>query len=315
MSFVVEKPGLQTLIQGAARRGMRHLGVPLSGAADPLSLALANRLVGNALAAAALEVTLSGMTLVCTAPGRIAVSGATRTIVVDGKAKPMQHRLDLAADSRIELGPAESGARSYIAVAGAFAAREVLGSPSTYLPARMGGYDGRALEAGDMLGIAGEPEGEGAAATPPEFCWTPPAAWTLRALPGAEIELLDAASQAALFRERFHVGGRNDRMGVALEGVGLRSRSSGDLDSRPVFPGTVQCPESGQLFVLGADAQTTGGYPRVLEIIRADRSLIGQLRTGSVFHFLCRDAETAASEFKSLHAFWSDWLPGVDALL
>jgi biotin-dependent carboxylase-like uncharacterized protein len=315
MSLVVETPGLKTLVQGAPRRGLRHLGVPLSGAADPLSLALANRLVGNALAAAALEVTLAGMSLECTAPCRFAVTGAPRSIAVDGEARPMHHRLELSADSRIEFGPAEGGARSYLAIAGAFEAEEVLGSPSTYLPARMGGYDGRVLEAGDILRVAGEPEGEGAAATPPEYRWTPPTAWTLRALPGAEFELLDVASQAALFSERFRVGGRNDRMGVLLEGLTLSSRSAGALDSRPVFPGTVQCPESGQLFVLGADAQTTGGYPRVAEIIRADRSLIGQLRTGAVFHFLRRDAETAASELKSLHAFWSDWLPGVEAML
>ncbi len=315
MSFVVETPGLQTLVQGAPRRGMRHLGVPLSGAADPLSLALANRLVGNALAAAALEVTLTGMTLVCTRACRIAVSGAPRKLKVNGELRPMQHRLELTAQARLELGPAESGARSYIAVGGAFAAREVLGSPSTYLPARLGGHDGRALEEGDTLEIAGEPDSDGAEATPPEFCWTPPPAWTLRALPGAEFELLDAASRAALFADRFRVGGRNDRMGVALDGVTLSSRSAGDLDSRPVFPGTVQCPESGRLFVLGADAQTTGGYPRVLEIIRADRALIGQLRTGSGFHFLRRDAETAASELKSLHAFWSDWLPGIETLV
>lgn len=315
MSLVVETPGLQTLVQGAPRRGMRHMGVPLSGAADPLSLALANRLVGNPLAAAALEVTLSGMSLVSTAPCRIAITGAPRAIVLDGAGMSMHQRLDVSPNTRIELAPAESGARSYLAVAGAFAAAEVLGSPSTYLPARIGGYNGRALEAGDVLGFAGEPASAGAAETPPEFRWTPPATWTLRALPGAEFGLLDAASRVALFSKRFRVGGRNDRMGVALAGISLESRSAGDLDSRPVFPGTVQCPESGQPFVLGVDAQTTGGYPRVAEIIRADRPQVGQLRTGATVHFLHRDARTAASELESLHAFWSDWLPGVDALL
>ena len=124
-----------------------------------------------------------------------------------------------------------------------------------------------------------------------------------------------AAGQQALFGERFLVGGRNDRMGVQLDGIRLRSQSAGDLDSRPVFPGTVQCPESGQPFVLGVDAQTTGGYPRVAEVIRADRSQLGQLRSGAALHLLKRDAETAARELKALHAFWSDWLPGIDALL
>ncbi len=315
MSFLVETPGLQTLVQGAPRRGLRHQGVPASGAADPLSLALANRLVGNPLAAAALEVTLSGVRLTCTLPCRIAVTGAACTVTVNGEARAMHARLDVPSGARVELGAAECGARSYLAVAGGVAAREVLGSPSTYLPARMGGHEGRALEAGDVLEFAGDPAGEGAADTPAEFRWAPPATWTLRAVAGAEFELLDDTGQAALFAERFRVGGRNDRMGVALDGLRLTSRSAGDLDSTPVFPGTVQCPESGQPFVLGVDAQTTGGYPRIAEIIRADRALIGQLSTGAAFHFLRRDAETAASELESMHAFWSGWLPGIDALL
>lgn len=315
MSFVVETPGLQTLVQGAPRRGLRHLGVPASGAADALSLALANRLVGNPLDQAALEVTLSGMSLVCTASCRIAVTGATRTISVDGRLQPLHRRLDAGPETRIELGPAESGARSYLSIAGGLRVSSVLGSPSTYLPARLGGYHGRALEPGDVLDFAGGPHGDGAEATPPEFRWAPSAHCTLRAAPGAEFELLDASSQAALFSVRFQVGGRNDRMGVALEGVRLGSRSTGNLDSRPVFPGTVQCPESGQPFVLGVDAQTTGGYPRVAEIIRADRAQIGQLRTGATLHLLRRDVDTATDELAALHAFWSAWLPGVETVL
>jgi allophanate hydrolase len=315
LSLVVETPGLCTLVEAAPRRGLRHLGVPAAGAADPLSLALANRLVGNALAAAALEVTLSGMSLVSSAPCRIAVTGATCAVSVNGRTCAMHTRIDVPADARIEIGAAERGARSYLAIEGAFAAREVLGSVSTYLPARLGGQDGRALEVGDVLEIAGDASGEGASETRPEFRWVPPVTWTLRAMPGAEFDLLDAAGQAALFAERFQVGGRNDRMGVALDGIHLHSTSTGDLDSRPVFPGTVQCPESGQLFVMGVDAQTTGGYARVAEVIRADRSRIGQLRTGAAFHFLRRDVDTAARELKSLHAFWSDWLPGIEAFL
>ena len=82
-----------------------------------------------------------------------------------------------------------------------------------------------------------------------------------------------------------------------------------------MFPGTVQCPESGIPFVLGVDAQTTGGYPRIAEVIRLDRHLVGQLRTGNRVRLLARTAEDAVRELGGAHEFWSEWLPGIDTLL
>ena len=315
MSLEVVTAGLQTLIEGSPRRGLRHLGVPAAGAADPLSLALANRLVGNALDAAGLEVSLAGAAFRALETVNVAVTGASCSVTLDGRQAAMHRQLTVAAGATLRLGPAESGARAYIAVGGAIRAPDVLGSPSTYVPARLGGFAGRALEDGDVVDIAGAPIDAGADETPEPFRLTFPAATTLRVVAGEEFSLLEPQARDALFNERFRVGGRNDRMGVALEGRRLHVRSDGSLDSEPVFPGTVQCPESGQLFVLGVDAQTTGGYPRIANIIRADRSRIGQLRTGGALRFLERDPETAARELEAVHAFWSEWVPGIDALI
>jgi allophanate hydrolase len=315
VSLLVETAGLLTLIEGAPRRGLRHLGVPASGAADPLSLALANRLVGNALDAAGLEVSLAGAAFRALDVVHVAVTGAGCAVSLDGRPAAMHRRLAVEPGVTLRIGPAETGARSYVAIAGAVAATHALGSPSTYLPARLGGYSGRALQAGDIVSVAGDPVGAGGVETPEPFRLRFRGTATLRIITSSEFSLLVGDAADALFRRRFRVGGRNDRMGVALDGPALLTHSAGRLDSEPVFPGTLQCPESGQPFLLGVDAQTTGGYPRVADVIRADRFQIGQLRTGGTLRFLQRDPITAAKELEAVHAFWSEWMPGIEAVI
>ncbi len=314
-SLTVIDAGLQTTVQAAPRRGLRHLGVPYSGAADPLSLALANRLVGNDLAAPGLEVTLSGLRLRTHAACRVAVTGAECTVLVDGQPVALHEQLSLEAGSEVRMGGAETGVRSYLAVSGGLVVDEVLGSASTYLPAALGGYRGRALEAGDRLIIAPAPAGESPRQTPKRYRPEFRGRWSLRICPGAEFASLTQESRERLLAGRYTVGRRADRMGVALDGVVLNTDSTGVLDSRPVFPGTVQCPEGGQALLLGVDAQTTGGYPRVAEVIRADRQWIGQLRSGDRLRFLLRDRKTARRDYAAALDFWREWLPGIEALI
>ncbi len=315
MSIVVEKPGLQTLVQGGPRRGYRHLGVPWSGAADGLSLALANRLVGNPLDTPGLEVTLSGVELRFAEPARIAVTGARCRVYADHRLVRMHRRVEIERGSVLRLGAAEKGVRSYVAVAGGVAGEVAMGSMSTYFPAGLGGFKGRALKPGDELELDGVPAGPGEFETPEEFRLGFTDAWTLRATRGAENDRLIGKSAETLFGGRFRISARSDRMGTELTGTRLGIASSGELDSRPVFPGTVQCPESGVPFLLGIDSQTTGGYARIAEVIRADRYLVGQLRTGNSLRFLERDMDTAAAELAGLHRFWEGWLPGVETVV
>ena len=329
-SLTVIEAGLQTTVQAGPRLGLRHLGVPSAGAADPLSLALANRLVGNDLAAPGLEVTLSGMKLRTESACSVAVTGAACAVSVDGQPAAMHERLFLEAGAEFRIGAAETGVRSYLAVVGGVLVDEMLGSRSTYLPASLGGYRGRALEAGDGL-VMGEAQIAGGRLssgrlssgrlssdtlqTPERYRPDFRGAWSLRVCPGAEFASLTADSRERLADGRYAVGRRSDRMGVALDGVVLKTGSTGVLDSRPVFPGTLQCPEGGQPLLLGVDAQTTGGYPRVAEVIRADRQWIGQLRSGDRLRFLVRDTRTAQREYAETLDFWREWLPGIETLI
>lgn len=315
MSLAVFRPGVQSTVQSGPRRGLRHQGVPYSGAADPLSLALANRLVGNPLSAPGVEMSLSGAAFLARSRLTVAVTGAESEVRAAGRRTAMHRLVELRAGDTLEIGPAIGGARSYLAVAGGIDVPDVLGSASTYLPAGIGGFGGRALKEGDELQV-GVPSGESPAdATPRNFRPRFGDAVTLRTVRGREFALLDEAGQAALYAEAYAVSPRNDRMGLAVEGPKLRVRSTGRLTSRPVFPGTLQCPESGELFLLGADCQTSGGYPRVAEVIRGDRFLIGQLRSGSRLRFLERDADTARADYLSVLDFWRDWLPDPEAVI
>jgi biotin-dependent carboxylase-like uncharacterized protein len=309
------KPGLQTTVQAGPRTGQRHLGVPASGAADPLSLALANHLVGNAALAPALETTLTGLSLQFESDGFVAVTGAKAKARLNGQRVKLHRTLAVVAGDELEIGAAKAGARNYVAIAGGIAVDEVLNSASTYLPAGFGGFQGRALRAGDVLATGTVSDAPAMLKTPRDF--RPPAgtSWALRACYGAEVDLLDKESRFDLFDTNFSVGNRADRMGLQLEGASFGVRSGGRLASAPVFPGTIQCPEHGTPFLLSIDAQTIGGYPRVAQVARVDRHLIGQLRPGDHVRLLWRDTDSAREELLAKHEYWREWLPDISVVI
>ena len=140
MTVFVIKPGLQTTVQSGPRTGLRHIGVPASGAADPLSLALANKLVGNAWDTPALETTLLGPVLEFDVGCTLAITGAESKLTLNGQSLELHHVFDVRPGDRLEVGAADRGARKYIAFSGGLAAEHVLGSASTYLPAGFGGF-------------------------------------------------------------------------------------------------------------------------------------------------------------------------------
>ena len=311
MTMRVLKPGLQTTVQAGPRVGQRHLGVPASGAADPLSLALANRLVGNAWSAAALETTLTGVSLGFDRDGYVAVTGAKAKVWLNDERVKRHRTLQVAAGDELTVGPAKIGTRNYVAVAGGIDVGDVLGSASTYLPAGFGGFRGRALRADDVLAFGRAGDAPDMIRTPKRFRPRASTSWALRACYGAEVEMLNKESRFDLFDTNFTVGNRADRMGLELRGVRFDVTSGGRLASAPVFPGTIQCPEDGTPFLLSIDAQTIGGYPRVAQVARLDRHLIGQLRPGDHVRLLWRDAESARDELLAKHDYWREWLPDV----
>jgi len=302
----VEKPGLQSTIQSWPRTGSRHLGVPASGPADPLSMALANRLVGNTAYAPALETTLTGVTLKFEVATFVSITGAVAKCTLNGNAVNQHTTIAIKSDDTLIVGSAENGVRSYVAFAGGLKADEVLGSVSTYMTAGFGGHKGRALEAGDELELIDRSVNPSILETPTNYQLPMLDSWSLRA--GRSCETMSVDKPSGLFETKLTIGGRSDRMGIKLEGASFKTDASGQMPSVPVFPGTVQCPQDGKLFILSVDAGTTGGYPRVAKITRMDLHLLGQRNSLTLIE---RTDEDAACELQKKHAYWSEWLPDI----
>nr|WP_321489648.1 biotin-dependent carboxyltransferase family protein [uncultured Hyphomonas sp.] len=305
MSFVVEKPGVQATLQASPRRSMRHLGVPASGAADPLSMALANRLVGNASDECALECPLGMVSLRVLKDAAIAITGASAAVEVGGHAALMHQTLFAKAGETVSIGAPVAGARTYIAVAGGFTADEFLGSGSTCLPAGFGGLGGRALKAGDKLGIHPVSQDMEALSTPANMRQVFSNSHALRCVPGPD----EAVVAGWEFQQHITATRRADRTGIEITGNWPRPEQAALKQSAPVFPGTVQLTPSGAAFVLLPDAQTTGGYPHILQVARVDRHLLGQIRPGDRIQFLRRSPEDAARELRDKLEYFRDWLP------
>ncbi len=315
MSLLITRAGLQSTIQARPRVGQRHLGVPLCGPADPLSMALANHLLGNAVLAPALEVTLSGIEIFFEVDSPFAISGAPCDVSLNGNAIESHRAYVGKTGDELRIGPAKRGVRTYVAVGSGLGGEEFLGSVSTYAPAAFGGFAGRALRNFDRIGILSGEGGAGFKQTPPKFRPPPSSAWALRACVGSEFTSLNIADQDALFDTNFSVGVRGDRMGIQLQGRAFEVASAGYLDSAPIFPGCVQCPENGLPYLLSVDAQTTGGYSQLAQVARVDRHIIGQLRAGDHVRLLRRTPEQAAADLREKHDYWREWLPDIESVI
>ncbi len=301
MSLTVLKPGLLTTVQDLGRFGYQQAGLVVSGALDPVALRTANLLVGNPETAAGLEMTLRGPRLRLAADALLALTGADLGATIGGQSVPLGRPVAVRAGTVLAFDKPTASGRAWLAVAGGVAVPSVLGSRATYLRAALGGLAGRALLVGDEL-----PVGEWPAAARRLFDLLKPAGvgwvaarWHLareplartdsslpvRALPGPEYEQFSPASQEAFWAEPFTVTTAADRMGARLSGPLLERLATGELLSSAVTFGTVQVPAGGQPIVLLADCQTTGGYPRLAQVITADLGRLAQALPGTRLRF------------------------------
>ncbi len=298
--------GLQTSVQGAPYRGLRHQAIPASGAADPLSLALANHLVGRPGEALAVEVTLSAARFRADADMDIAVAGAATTVHISARACPAHTCHAVRAGDEIELPMPATGARSYLALSHAIDIPSAFGAGSTCFSGHFGGLGGRALCAGDGIETRAIAAVNAAQKTPANRIPRYENAFLLRTTDGPESGWLERPD--ALSITSWRASPRMNRMGIALDGGPLSCRTQGNLASSAVFPGTIQCPPGGQPFLLGVDGQTSGGYPRIAQVIRADRHLIGQIRPGASVQFVHVSVSDAQKIYRQKLDFWREYL-------
>jgi len=276
MSAVVVSPGFLTTVQDLGRPGWARIGVSASGAADPIALRIANRLVGNPPEAPALEMTLVGPTLRLEGDAIVAVAGADVAGIAGWRAN------SLGAGTTIACGPLSGGARAYLAVRGGFAVDRVLGSASAHLATGLGG---RALAAGDRLEL-GSPSGEPslrviAPHDLPGYRRGEP----LRVTEGPQAAWFTTEARSALCAQPYTVTEACDRMGIRLDGAPLPQTAPRELITEGVVLGAIQVPAGGQPIILFVEHQTSGGYPKIGTVASVDAARLGQLRPRDALRF------------------------------
>lgn len=273
--------GPLSTVQDLGRPGLAGIGVGVSGAADRGSLRLANRLVGNPEAAAAIEVTLGGLALRAHGDLCVALAGAPCPITVDGRAEPPNTLIRVLSGGEVRLGAPASGLRSYLAVRGGIAVEPVLGSRSTDVLAGLGP---ERLAAGNMLPVGPTPEGF------PPICLAPvPPPDTgevcIDVVAGPRDDWFTEDALATLISDAYQVTADSNRIGMRLSGPKLLRRNTGELPSEGMVPGALQVPPSGQPTLFLADHPATGGYPVVAVVRYAHLDRVAQIRPGQRIRF------------------------------
>jgi antagonist of KipI len=298
MSIKVHQPGLLTTIQDLGRFGSQKFGVLVSGAMDPISLRIANLLVGNNEGEGALEITLFGPTLEFETDELIAITGGDLQPAIDGNVAPMWRPILIRKGSVLKFKSAINGCRAYVAFAGGIDVPEVMGSKSTYLRAAIGGLHGRALQKRDVF-ESGTFNRLSRAFVHQLERMTTHIPWsvnytefisfnktqTIRVLRGAEFKRFDLASQQAFLSSRYTLTAQADRMGYRLEGESLHLSEKFELLSEGVTYGTIQVPSNGKPIILMADRQTTGGYPKIGQVISVDLPCLAQMQPNANMEF------------------------------
>jgi biotin-dependent carboxylase-like uncharacterized protein len=280
----VVEPGFLTTIQDAGRPDWTHLGVPVGGACDPWSLAVANILAGNEAGAAALEMTIVGPVLAVRSTTIVGLAGADLGAIVretGERLAPGRNHLLTGGTTLAFPGAAEplTGVRGYLAIRGGVDVPSVLGSASTLVSAGIGGFDGRPLRAGDVV------RGRSATARGFETRTWPLLLEDLE--PALAIGVLagPAPGTESLVAATWRVTPASDRVGLRLDGPRIEMAGRGELLSHGVVRGAIQLPPDGLPIVLLADHQTTGGYPVIGVVMTADHPRLGQLRPGATVAF------------------------------
>ncbi len=291
--FKIISPGLFTTVQDNGRFGFQQFGVPITGVLDTFSAEIANFLVGNDKNAAVLEFTVTGPRLRIMDNGYIAVTGAQMAVRLNGQEMNAWSAFRVRPGDELEIGRAKSGCRGYLAVTGGIEVPLVMGSRSCYVGAKIGGYKGRPLMAGDKLArgvgfLLQEPR-----KIPDELLPEFSSDIVLRAIPGPQDDYFEEGLEI-FFTSEYTISLDANRMGYRLKGPVIKQKTGmpGSIVSESSFAGGVQIPPNGQPIILLVE-QTVGGYTKIATIISSDLNLVAQASPGDRIRFEQVNLKTA----------------------
>ena len=286
-------------LQDGGRHGYLRFGVTAAGPMDQLAHATANLAVGNPAGATAIEISVGGIELTAEgAPLSIAIAGGEFALSLDGRPLPPAAVLNLEEGAVLKVRAGGRGSWCYLAVAGRFIVPKVLGSHATHTRTGFGGVNGRALAAGDRLGIEQSGSSQpsiGAIAAP----WLDRPLDTIRVVLGPQHDFFADDQMSAFLAGPWTVSAKADRMAYYLDGPQLTHARGYNIVSDGIAMGAIQVPGDGRPIVLMADRQSTGGYPKIATIIGPDLGRLAQARPGAVFKFAAVSIDEAVAARRS----------------
>jgi len=305
MAFDILEPGLATTVQDEGRIGYYRYGLPQGGSMDQYAATLANRLVGNTVAEAVLECTYIGPKLVTTTDAVIAVTGAPVDIFVNGELVPEYERISLVAGDELKFGVIKGGTKYFIAVHGGIDVPVVLGSRSTYPIGAIGGVEGRALVAGDLVPVGAAIDNGLAVlqAIQPEDRPVYSKNVNVRVMLGLYDHKLSATGLENLLGREWVLTPVADRMGLRYSGPGAEwtereqpfgaGQDPSNIVDAGYAVGSIQIPGGTQPIILHRDAVSGGGYAMAATVISADMDLVARCAPGTKTRFVAVTMEEA----------------------
>lgn len=298
MSLNVLKAGTQTSIQDLGRPGFAHLGISTSGAADAYSFQIGNKLVGNDPNDAALEITLSGGKYEFDVDAIIAITGSEFDATIDDEPVSNWAAFKVKKDQCVQINSSSNGARCYLCVQGGINVPALLGSRSTHLITGLGGFAGRALQKGDVLDFGQKNETKITRINNVEKIQKHLNRDKIRVTKGLEGDWFDDDAWHDFLNKQYTVSQSFSRMGIRLEvGAIIQSSKGNEIVTQGIPLGAVQVPGNGKPIISFVEHQTTGGYPRIVNVINADLCKVGQLKPGDTFQFELVTLEAAEQLF------------------
>jgi allophanate hydrolase len=279
--LTVISAGPQVTVQDMGRSGLIGQGLSQGGAADPLAILEAAAILGLARPGPALELAGFGGRFRADTDLRLALTGAPMQAEIDGTALDWTRAHWLRAGQGLTLGGVRAGQYGYLTFAAPLRAEAVMGSPSAHLAAGIG----RALAAGDVLEFGPDPDpARPLTALPVVDRFS---GGVLRIAPGPQTGLFDADTRARLAATAFRRAPQANRQGMRLDqdGAGFVAEAAAGLASDFVLPGDVQMTGAGLPYILLAECQTIGGYPRIGTVLPADLPRAAQAGPGAALRF------------------------------
>ncbi|MBT2637645.1 biotin-dependent carboxyltransferase family protein [Bacillus sp. ISL-39] len=281
--FKVLKPGLQTTVQDLGRTGYQQYGISPAGAMDSYSMQMANLLVGNPLGEGVLEAAVLGPSLEALTDASIAICGGDLEPMVNSSKVPMWKCFALKKGDILSFKTVINGARAYISFAGGIDVPLVLGSKSTFINGKLGGFKGRALESGDL--VYGKPFVRKNRFVHKNLIPEYPREIEIRVIIGPHQDKFSQTEKDRFLSSEYTLTSQSNRMGYRLEGPKLETIGGSDIISDAIPLGGIQVPANGQPIILLSDRQTTGGYARIATVISVDIPFLAQTMPGTKIRF------------------------------